>query len=153
MGLQMGELILGSTVRVVQEVIDSRGQRCAVGTTGCIVHFEMDYRTMIVDMHIRPDDAQTIELQFDKEWIKAHPKINPYFEKTGWVDLRPAARLPPPPPRAQAEVPIVARVLRRLVGLPARPSPAPNARHISLDEHLEHIFALARQGEGKEADA
>lgn len=154
MGLQMGELILGSTVRVVQEVIDSRGCCCPVGTTGCIVHFEMDYRTMIVDMHIKPDDAPTIELQFEQVWFKerAHPKMSTYFEKTGWVDLNPPARLPPPP-RAPADVPIAARAPRRSVGLPERPSQSPAARLIPRDEHLDHIFKLARRGETKKADA
>ncbi len=154
MGLQMGELILGSTVRVVQEVIDSRGRRCPVGASGCIVHFQMDYRTMIVEMHIRPADGPIIELEFAKEWFqeRAHPKMSTYFEKTGWEDLKPAGRLPPRP-AAPPEVPVVARVLRRLVGLPERPTPSPAARHIPMEEHLAHIFALARKGEGKKADA
>ncbi|MGH8516421.1 MAG: hypothetical protein ACREUE_03070 [Panacagrimonas sp.] len=154
MGLQMGELILGSTVRAVQDVIDSRGFCCAVGTAGCIVHFQMDYRTMVVDMHIRPAEGPIIELQFDQEWIKAHPKVSVCFEATGWEDLNPRARIPPRPPQpAPPEVPLVARVLRKLVGLPARPAPSPTARHVSLDEHLEHIFKLARQGESEKANA
>ena len=154
MSLQMGELILGSTVRVVQEVVDSRGVCCPVGTTGCIVHFQMDYRTTVVDMHIRPAQGPTIELQYDKEWIKAHPKMSVYFEKTGWEDLKPGARLPPRPrPPPQPDVPIVARVLRRLVGLSERPAPSPAARHLTLDQHLEHIYTLVRQGEPSKADA
>ena len=154
MGLQMGELILGSTVRAVKDVIDSRGLCCPVGTTGCIVHFQMDYRTMLIDMHVRRADASTIELQFDEAWIKAHPKMSACFEATGWEDLKPAARLPPrraPPP--PPDVPTVARVLRRLVGMPERPAPSPTARHLTLDQHLEHIYALARQGETAKADA
>lgn len=154
MGLQMGELILGTTVRVVQEVVDSRGTSCPVGTTGCIVHFEMDYRTTVVDMHVRPAEGPTIELQYDKAWIRAHPKMSVYFEKTGWKDLKPGVRLPPPTrPPPPPDVPIVARVLRRLVGMSERPAPSASARHLTLDQHLEHIFTLVRRGEREKADA